>query len=143
MVARKAKLAAFAMYCVETARTCGAKPVTFDLGFVREFQWGTYQGKRRRAWMGVEQAELPTAEGGLGVPNIRIELATMAAMAVGRRTSEHEHRESIGRRATGLDFGAANLRDTNTWLTAAVGIHRVANRRGRDPGSNVDTPDSG
>lgn len=52
--------------------------------FVRSFVWGSYNGKRRRAWMSAKQAELPSAEGSLGLPNLRLELETMAALAVGR-----------------------------------------------------------
>lgn len=61
--------------------------------FVRAFVWGSNQGKRRCAWMGAKQAELPTAEDGLGIPNIQLELVAMASMAVGCWASDSSELE--------------------------------------------------
>lgn len=43
-------------------------------GFTRDFVWGSYDGKHKRAWMGAEQAKLPLAGGDLGIPKIQAEL---------------------------------------------------------------------
>ncbi|KAF1314714.1 reverse transcriptase, partial [Globisporangium splendens] len=51
---------------------------------VKQFIWGSRNGKPAKPWMKEEQAELKKMNGGLSVPNIRTELMTMSATAVSK-----------------------------------------------------------
>ena len=51
---------------------------------MKDFIWGTRDGKRNRPWVPAEQTELPIAQGGLAAPCITTELITMAAKTVGK-----------------------------------------------------------
>ncbi|TYZ57993.1 hypothetical protein PybrP1_010617 [[Pythium] brassicae (nom. inval.)] len=65
-------------------RAAIARAIIVPKDFVRSFVWESYQGRRRRAWMGKAQSELVTSNGGIGLPNLRMELETTAAAAVSR-----------------------------------------------------------
>ncbi|KAF1318321.1 reverse transcriptase, partial [Globisporangium splendens] len=60
---------------------------------VKIFVWGRRDGKPKKAWMGAVQAELPTTQGGVGVPNILTELLTLSAVTVARWASSANHFE--------------------------------------------------
>ena len=68
------------------ARHCWpSKAIIFRLSkLIKDFIWGTRDGKRNRPWVPAEQTELPIAQGGLAAPCITTELITMAAKTVGK-----------------------------------------------------------
>ena len=51
---------------------------------VKHFVWGVRDDENIRAWLSDAQTELPLKEGGIGIPNVRLELLTMATITVGR-----------------------------------------------------------
>lgn len=55
--------------------------------FTSSFVWGTRAGKKKKAWLSPEQAELPTKMGGIALPQIRCELLTLAATTAARWAS--------------------------------------------------------
>jgi hypothetical protein len=63
--------------------------------FIKSFVWGKNAGRRRRAWLSEEQAELPLSEGGIALPNIKTEILTMAATTVAKWASNSTKIKSL------------------------------------------------
>ncbi|KAF1328175.1 hypothetical protein FI667_g7135, partial [Globisporangium splendens] len=79
---------------------------------VKQFVWGSRNGKPAKPWMKEEQAELKNMNGGLSVPNIRTELMTMSATAVSRWAITTSHIDQvIG------EILLHNTRDSSTYIT--------------------------
>ncbi|KAF1318320.1 reverse transcriptase, partial [Globisporangium splendens] len=55
---------------------------------IKRFVWDVREGKNARAWLSDEQAELPTKEGGIGMPNMKQELLTLAPITVARGAAD-------------------------------------------------------
>lgn len=53
-------------------------------GIVMDFEWGSRDDQRSRAWVPKYQVALTVQHGGIGTPCVRSELACLAAVAVGR-----------------------------------------------------------
>ncbi|KAF1334172.1 reverse transcriptase, partial [Globisporangium splendens] len=68
-------------------------PKLHDL--VKQFVWGSRNGKPAKPWMKEEQAELKKMNGGLSVPNIRTELMTMSATAVSKWAITTSHIDQV------------------------------------------------
>ncbi|KAF1329321.1 hypothetical protein FI667_g6021, partial [Globisporangium splendens] len=62
---------------------------------VKQFVWGSRNGKPAKPWMKEEQAELKKMNGGLSVPNIRTELMTMSATAVSKWAITTSHIDQV------------------------------------------------
>ncbi|KAF1331545.1 hypothetical protein FI667_g4160, partial [Globisporangium splendens] len=62
---------------------------------VKQFVWGSRNGKPAKPWMKEEQTELKKMNGGLSVPNIRTELMTMSATAVSKWAITTSHIDQV------------------------------------------------
>ncbi|KAF1326887.1 reverse transcriptase, partial [Globisporangium splendens] len=88
-------------------------------GLVKQFIWGSRNGKPAKPWMKEEQAELKKMNGGLSVPNIRTELMTMSATAVSRWAITTSHIDQvIG------EILLHNTRASSTYITPLDAIPR-------------------
>ncbi|KAF1336414.1 reverse transcriptase, partial [Globisporangium splendens] len=86
---------------------------------VKQFVWGSRNGKPAKPWMKEEQAELKKMNGGLSVPNIRTELMTMSATAVSKWAITTSHIDQvIG------EILLHNTRDSSTYITPIDAIPR-------------------
>ncbi|KAF1327406.1 reverse transcriptase, partial [Globisporangium splendens] len=86
---------------------------------VKQFVWGSRNGKPAKPWMKEEQAELKKMNGGLSVPNIRTELMTMSATAVSRWAITTSHIDQvIG------EILLHNTRASSTYITPLDAIPR-------------------
>ncbi|KAF1328041.1 reverse transcriptase, partial [Globisporangium splendens] len=86
---------------------------------VKQFVWGSRNGKPAKPWMKEEQAELKKMNGGLSVPNIRTELMTMSATAVSKWTITTSHiDQAIG------EILLHNTRASSTYITPLDAIPR-------------------
>ncbi|KAF1327227.1 reverse transcriptase, partial [Globisporangium splendens] len=86
---------------------------------VKQFVWGSRNGKPAKPWMKEEQAELKKMNGGLSVPNIRTELMTMSATAVSRWAITTSHIDQvIG------EILLHNTRASSTYITPIDAIPR-------------------
>ncbi|KAF1329640.1 reverse transcriptase, partial [Globisporangium splendens] len=88
-------------------------------GLVKQFVWGSRNGKPAKPWMKEEQAELKKMNGGLSVPNIRTELMTMSATAVSKWAITTSHIDQvIG------EILLHNTRTSSTYITPLDAIPR-------------------
>ncbi|KAF1328452.1 reverse transcriptase, partial [Globisporangium splendens] len=86
---------------------------------VKQFVWGSRNGKPAKPWMKEEQAELKKMNGGLSVPNIRTELMTMSATAVSKWAITASHIDQvIG------EILLHNTRASSTYITPLDAIPR-------------------
>ncbi|KAF1314877.1 reverse transcriptase, partial [Globisporangium splendens] len=86
---------------------------------VKQFIWGSRNGKPAKPWMKEEQAELKKMNGGLSVPNIRTELMTMSATAVSKWAITTSHiGQVIG------EILLHNTRASSTYITPLDAIPR-------------------
>ncbi|KAF1315300.1 reverse transcriptase, partial [Globisporangium splendens] len=86
---------------------------------VKQFVWGSRNGKPAKPWMKEEQAELKKMNGGLSVPNIRTELMTMSATAVSKWAITTSHIDQvIG------EILLHNTRASSTYITPLDAIPR-------------------
>ncbi|KAF1331275.1 reverse transcriptase, partial [Globisporangium splendens] len=86
---------------------------------VKQFVWGSRNGKPAKPWMKEEQAELKIMNGGLSVPNIRTELMTMSATAVSKWAITTSHIDQvIG------EILLHNTRASSTYITPLDAIPR-------------------
>ncbi|KAF1333576.1 reverse transcriptase, partial [Globisporangium splendens] len=86
---------------------------------VKQFVWGSRNGKPAKPWMKEEQAELKKMNGGLAVPNIRTELMTMSATAVSKWAITTSHIDQvIG------EILLHNTRASSTYITPLDAIPR-------------------
>ncbi|KAF1329028.1 reverse transcriptase, partial [Globisporangium splendens] len=86
---------------------------------VKQFVWGSRNGKPAKPWMKEEQAELKKMNGGLSVPNIRTELMTMSATAVFKWAITTSHIDQvIG------EILLHNTRASSTYITPLDAIPR-------------------
>ncbi|KAF1328105.1 reverse transcriptase, partial [Globisporangium splendens] len=86
---------------------------------VKQFVWGSRNGKPAKPWMKEEQAELKKMNGGLSVPNIRTELMTMSATAVSKWALATSHIDQvIG------EILLHNTRASSTYITPLDAIPR-------------------
>ncbi|KAF1336331.1 reverse transcriptase, partial [Globisporangium splendens] len=86
---------------------------------VKQFVWGSRNGKPAKPWMKEEQAELKKMNGGLSVPNIRTELMTMSATVVSRWAITTSHIDQvIG------EILLHNTRASSTYITPLDAIPR-------------------
>ncbi|KAF1321216.1 reverse transcriptase, partial [Globisporangium splendens] len=86
---------------------------------VKQFVWGSRNGKPAKPWMKEEQAELKKMNGGLSVPNIRTELMTMSATAVSKWAITTSHiGQVIG------EILLHNTRASSTYITPLDAIPR-------------------
>ncbi|KAF1319812.1 hypothetical protein FI667_g12887, partial [Globisporangium splendens] len=86
---------------------------------VKQFVWGSRNGKPVKPWMKEEQAELKEMNGGLSVPNIRTELMTMSATAVSKWAITTSHIDQvIG------EILLHNTRASTTYITPIDAIPR-------------------
>ncbi|KAF1336357.1 reverse transcriptase, partial [Globisporangium splendens] len=86
---------------------------------VKQFVWGSRNGKPAKPWMKEEQAELKKMNGGLSVPNIRTELMTMSATAVSKWAITTSHIDQvIG------EILLYNTRASSTYITPLDAIPR-------------------
>ncbi|KAF1330991.1 reverse transcriptase, partial [Globisporangium splendens] len=86
---------------------------------VKQFVWGSRNGKPAKPWMKEEQAELKKMNGGLSVPNIRTELMTMSATAVSKWATTTSHIDQvIG------EILLHNTRASSTYITPLDAIPR-------------------
>ncbi|KAF1329563.1 reverse transcriptase, partial [Globisporangium splendens] len=86
---------------------------------VKQFVWGSRNGKPAKPWMKEEQAELKKMNGGLSVPNIRTELMTMSATAVSKWAITTSHIDQV--------IGETllhNTRASSTYITPLDAIPR-------------------
>ncbi|KAF1320212.1 Kinesin protein, partial [Globisporangium splendens] len=86
---------------------------------VKQFIWGSRNGKPAKPWMKEEQAELKKMNGGLSVPNIRTELMTMSATAVSKWSLTTSHIDQV----TG-EILLHNTRASSTYITPLDAIPR-------------------
>ncbi|KAF1333218.1 reverse transcriptase, partial [Globisporangium splendens] len=86
---------------------------------VKQFVWGSRNGKPTKPWMKEEQAELKKMNGGLSVPNIRTELMMMSATAVSKwAITTSRIGQVIG------EILLHNTRDSSTYITSLDAIPR-------------------
>ncbi|KAF1329401.1 reverse transcriptase, partial [Globisporangium splendens] len=86
---------------------------------VKQFVWGSRNGKPAKPWMKEEQAELKKMNGGLSVPNIRTELMTMSATAISKWAITTSHIDQvIG------EILLHNTRASSTYITPLDAIPR-------------------
>ncbi|KAF1327318.1 reverse transcriptase, partial [Globisporangium splendens] len=86
---------------------------------VKQFVWGSRNGKPAKPWTKEEQAELKKMNGGLSVPNIRTELMTMSATAVSKWAITTSHiAQVIG------EILLHNTRTSSTYITPLDAIPR-------------------
>ncbi|KAF1320195.1 Dmx protein 1, partial [Globisporangium splendens] len=86
---------------------------------VKQFVWGSRNGKPAKSWMKEEQAELKKMNGGLSVPNIRTELMTMSATAISKWAITTSHIDQvIG------EILLHNTRASSTYITPLDAIPR-------------------
>ncbi|KAF1322650.1 Abc transporter g family member 31, partial [Globisporangium splendens] len=86
---------------------------------VKQFVWGSRNGKPAKPWMKEEQAELKKMNEGLSVPNIRTELTTMSATAVSKWAITTSHIDQvIG------EILLHNTRTSSTYITPLDAIPR-------------------
>ncbi|KAF1333677.1 reverse transcriptase, partial [Globisporangium splendens] len=88
-------------------------------GLVKQFVWGSRNGKPAKPWMKEEQAELKIMNGGLSVPNIRTELMTMSATAVSKWAITTSHIDQV----VG-EILLHNTRASSTYITPLDAIPR-------------------
>ncbi|KAF1333490.1 reverse transcriptase, partial [Globisporangium splendens] len=86
---------------------------------VKQFVWGSRNGKPAKPWMKEEQAELKKMNGGLSVPNIRTELMTMSATAVSKWAITTSHIDQV----VG-EILLHNTRASSTYITPLDAIPR-------------------